>query len=169
MALRHRHAGAASSPGRDERLARHAAYGACMKIPPALVAACLLALLASGCGGSSSKADKAKTKACDARSDIQKQVDTIKGLPLAASSVDTAKTAVSAISADLKTIQGAAPDVKGDLKNQLEQANSAFKSSVDSIVQSLSTSSSAASVVAAVTTAGTQLQEAYKAAFSGVK
>jgi hypothetical protein len=139
-----------------------------MKMFLALAALCLVALLASGCGGDST-ADKAKSQACDARSDIQKQVDTIKGLPLAASSIDTAKTAVTAISADLTTIQGAAPDVKGDLKGQLEQANSSFKSAVDSIAQSISTSSSAASVTAALTTAGTQLEAAYKAAFSGVK
>ena len=140
-----------------------------MKMLPALIAVGLLALLASGCGGSSSKADKAKSQACDARSDIQKQVDTIKGLPLAASSIDTAKTAVTAITTDLKTIQNSAPDVKGDLKGQLEQANSTFKSSVDSIVQSISSSSSAATVAAALATAGTQLEAAYKAAFSGVK
>ena len=139
-----------------------------MKTLLATIAFCLIALLAAGCGGSSASS-KAKGQACDARSDIQKQVDTIKGLPLAASSVDTAKTAVTAIMTDLKTIQDALPDVKGDLKGQLEQANSSFKSAVDSIAQSISTSSSVASVAAALTTAGTQLETAYKAAFSSVK
>jgi uncharacterized phage infection (PIP) family protein YhgE len=139
-----------------------------MKTILALTAFCLVALLATGCGGSSASS-KAKSQACDARSDIQKQVDTIKGLPLATSSIDTAKTAVTAISTDLKTIQDALPDVKGDLKSQLEQANSSFKSAVDSIAQSISTSSSVASVTAALTTAGTQLEAAYKAAFANVK
>ena len=146
-----------------------AAYGAGMKMLPALLAVCLLALLASGCGGSSSKADKAKSQACDARSDIQKQVDTIKNLPLATSSVDTAKTAVTAINADLQKIQDAAPDVTGDLKTQLQQANDTFKTAVASIAQSISSSSSVTTVATALATAGTQLQTAYKDAFSNVK
>src|SRR6478735_6233185 len=130
-------AGRPGSPGVGDSRWRRASYRGCMKTLLATIAFCLIALLAAGCGGSSASS-KAKGQACDARSDIQKQVDTIKGLPLAASSVDTAKTAVTAIMTDLKTIQDALPDVKGDLKGQLEQANSSFKSAVDSIAQSIS-------------------------------
>jgi hypothetical protein len=134
----------------------------------AAIAACLVAFAAGGCGGKSS-ADKAKSQACDARSDIQKQITTLKGLPLAASSIDAAKTAISAIGDDLKTIQDAAPKVSGDLKSQLEQANSSFKSAVQSITQSISASSSPASIATALTTAGTTLEAAYQSAFSSVK
>ena len=80
-----------------------------------------LALLASaGCGGGQSAADKAKSQACDASSDIQAQVDTLKGLPLSPDSVDKAKTALQKINSDLDTIATAAPTVKGDLGSQLK-------------------------------------------------
>ena len=73
-----------------------------------------LALLASaGCGGGQSAADKAKSQACDASSDIQAQVDTLKGLPLSPDSVDKAKTALQKINSDLDTIATAAPDGEG--------------------------------------------------------
>ena len=134
----------------------------------AAIAACLVAIAAAGCGGKSS-ADKAKSQACDARSDIQKQITTLKGLPLATSSIDAAKTAISAIGSDLTTIKDAAPKVGGDLRSQLEQANSAFESAVQSIAQSISASSSPASIASALTTAGTTLETAYRSAFSSVQ
>jgi len=139
-----------------------------MKTILALTAFCLVALLATGCGGSSASS-KAKSQACDARSDIQKQITTLKGLPLATSSIDAAKTAISAISSDLTTIKDAAPKVGGDLKSQLEQANSEFKSAVQSIAQSISASSSPTSIATALTTAGTTLETAYRSAFSSVQ
>ena len=43
--------------------------------------------------------------------------------------MDEAKKALQAISADLKTIQAQAPQMKGSLKGQLETANAAFKTS----------------------------------------
>ena len=71
--------------------------------------------------------DKAKSQACDAISDMKTQITTLKGLPLATSSVDTAKTALQAIQTDLKTISDAAPTVGGDVKSQLQTANATFK------------------------------------------
>ena len=77
-----------------------------------LIVVLVLALLAAtGCGSSQSAADKAKSQACGAVSDIKTQVATLKGLPLATSSVDAAKTALQKIDADLKTISEAAPTV----------------------------------------------------------
>ena len=79
-----------------------------------LIGVVALALLASaGCGGGQSAADKAKSQACDASSDIQAQVDTLKGLPLSPDSVDKAKTALQKINSDLDTIATAAPDGEG--------------------------------------------------------
>ena len=80
----------------------------------------LVLLAAAGCGGGQSAADKAKSQACDASSDIQAQVDTLKGLPLSPDSVDKAKTALQKINSDLDTIATAAPTVKGDLGSQLK-------------------------------------------------
>jgi len=134
----------------------------------ALICLCSIALVATACGGDSS-AEKAKTQACDARADIQKQVDTLKGLPLAAGSIDTAKTAVTAIQTDLQQIDDAGPDLKGELKGQLEQANTTFKATLQTIADKVDTSSSLPDITAALTTAGTDLQAAYQSAFANVK
>ena len=93
----------------------------------------------------------------------------MKGLPLAQSSIDTAKSSIASIGDDLKTIQDAAPKVSGDLKDQLQQANASFKSELQSISQSISSASSVTSIATALTTAGTNLEKAYQSAFSGVK
>jgi hypothetical protein len=70
-----------------------------------LIATLGVVLLATtGCGGSQSSADKAQSQACSAVSDIKTQITTLKGLPLATSSVDTAKTVIQQIQTDLKAI-----------------------------------------------------------------
>ena len=92
---------------------------------PILVLAAAGALALSGCGGSSSssKQDDAKAQVCDARADISKQVDTLKGLTVSAATLDQIQTSLKAIDSDLKKIAGAAGDLKGDDKSQLQQAN----------------------------------------------
>lgn len=135
-----------------------------------LIAALGLALVAAtGCGSSQSASDKAKSQACSAVSDIKTQVTTLKGLPLASSSVDTAKTAIQQIQTDLKTISDQAPTVKGDLKSQLQTANSTFKTQVQQVAQSITSASSLSSVVTALTTAGKTLETSYQQAFASVK
>jgi uncharacterized protein YPO0396 len=136
-----------------------------------LVAVVALALLAAaGCGGSGQSAsDKAKSQACGAISDIKTQVTTLKGLPLSTSSVATAKSSLQKIDANLKTIESAAPTVKGDLKNQLQAADATFKTQVQQISQSLTSASSLTGAVTALTTAGTTLEASYQQAFASVK
>jgi uncharacterized protein YPO0396 len=133
----------------------------------AIVALALLA--AAGCGGGQSAADKAKSQACDARSDIKAQVDTLKGLPLAADSVDKARTALQKINSDLDTIATAAPTVKGDLGSQLTSANAAFKTQVQQIADSISSAQSLTSAATALASAGSTLGNAYQQAFGNVQ
>ena len=89
------------------------------RLPLIALAIALPVLVASGCGGGESEADKAKSEACDAKSDISSQIDTLKGLPLTSSSVDPAKAALQAIKTDLQTIENALPTVEGSLKAEL--------------------------------------------------
>lgn len=135
-----------------------------------LVVVLALALLsATACGSSESAADKAKSQACDAISDIETQITTLKGLPLATSSVDTAKTALQAIQTDLKTISDAAPTVGGDVKSQLQTANATFKTSVQQTAQSVTSAQSLTAAATAISTAGTTLETSYQQAFSSIK
>jgi uncharacterized protein YPO0396 len=139
-----------------------------MRFPVALLAIALAMLAATGCGGGTSSADKAKTQACNAVSDIKTQVDTLKTLAPTPTSVDTAKTALQKISADLKTVSDSAPEVKGSLKQQLQTANAAFKAQVDQITQSITSAGSVTDAATALATAGTALTTSYQDAFSNV-
>jgi hypothetical protein len=135
-----------------------------------LIAVVGLALLAAtGCGSSQSAADSAKSKACNAVTDIKTQITTLKGLTLSTSSVDTAKTALQQIQADLQTISTQAPTVKGGLKSQLETANATFKSDVQRIAQSVTSAQSLSSAATAISTAGKTLATSYQQAFGNVK
>ena len=98
---------------------------------------------ATGCGGSGqSEADKAKSQACDASSDIQAQLKTLSNLPLSTSSVDTAKTSLQKINTDLKTISDAAPKVSDSLRSELEAANASFKTEVQQATDAITSAQS---------------------------
>jgi hypothetical protein len=130
----------------------------------------VLALLAAaGCGGGQSSADKAKSQACDASSDIQAQVDTLKGLSLSSDSVDKATAALQKINADLDTIAAAAPTVKGDIGSQLKAANAAFRTQVQQIADSITSAQSLTAAATALASAGSTLGNAYKQAFANVQ
>jgi hypothetical protein len=129
----------------------------------------MVLLAAAGCGGSQSAADKAKSQACDASSDIKTQVDTLKGLPLSPDSVDKAKTALQKINSDLDTIATAAPTVKSDLGAQLKSANAAFKTQVQQITDSITSAQSLTAAATALASAGSTLSDAYQKAFANVQ
>jgi hypothetical protein len=126
-------------------------------------------LAATGCGGGESAADKAKSQACDAVSDVNKQIATLTALPLEASSVDTARKALQQIQTDLNTISTAAPDVTGDLRAQLKSANATFENQVQQTARSVTSASSLTAAAAAISTAGSTLEASYQEAFAGVK
>jgi chromosome segregation ATPase len=139
-----------------------------MPLPKAVLAIAAGLVAASGCGGGSSAADHTKTDACNAKSDINTQVQKLKGLPPTLSSVDTAKTALTKIEDDLSTIKDSAPKVDGDLKGQLQSANSQFEAQVKQISQSITSAQSLTAAATAITQAGDQLAADYQKAFANV-
>ena len=136
---------------------------------PMLVLAAAGALALGGCGGgssSSSKQDDAKAQVCDARADISKQVDTLKGLTVSAATLDQIQTSLKAIDSDLKKISGAAGDLKGDDKSQLQQANKEFVTQINNIASSLVKSTSLSQAQSQAKDALSQLADAYKQTFA---
>jgi Tfp pilus assembly protein PilP len=117
-------------------------------------------LAVSACG--ESKADKAKSQVCDARADIQKQVDTLSGMTLATASVDGVKSSLKAIQSDLGKIKDAQGDLNGERKQQVQQANQQFESQLNSIVQSVGTNLSLSEAGTKLKDATTQLASSYK-------
>jgi hypothetical protein len=135
-----------------------------MRTACSALAVVMLALALGACG--ESKEDKALTTVCDARADIGKQVDTLKGLTPATVTTDAVKKSLDAIEKDLQDISGAQSDLSSDRRSEVEAANKAFKSSIQGIAAELGTSLSASGAKAAVVTALQQLGASYEKTFA---
>ena len=120
---------------------------------PALGVA-LAAVALAACGGDS-KADQAKTQVCDARADISKQVDALKGLTISTATSNQIQTSLKAIGDDLTKIKNARKNLDDDRKSQVDQANKTFESQVRSTFSDLGKTTS-------LSDAKTQLQQAFQ-------
>src|SRR4051794_21944684 len=94
-------------------------------------AAVVLALALGACGESAQ--EKAQTKVCDAKTDIGKQVDELKGLTPATVTKDGVVQNLDAIKNDLKDIADAQPDLSSARRSEVETATKTFTSSLRSI------------------------------------
>jgi hypothetical protein len=131
-----------------------------MRRASCLLAALTFALALGACGESAE--DKAKDKVCDARADIAKQVETLKGLTPSTVSADAVKQPVAAIKNDLKDISDAQADLSDDRRSQVEAANKAFASSVQTIASQAVSSLSTSDAKTALATAVQQLEASYQ-------
>jgi uncharacterized membrane-anchored protein YjiN (DUF445 family) len=118
------------------------------------------ALAVAACG--QSQEDKAKTKVCDARANVQKQVDELQGLTLATATVDGVTQNLKTIRDNLGKIADAQSDLSDDRRQQVESANKAFTAQVKSIAQSVGRSLSVADAKTQLQSATTQLASSYK-------
>jgi hypothetical protein len=124
-------------------------------------------LLATSCGGSSS-ADEAKSNACGAVSDIDKQIKQLQGYAVTTVTGDKVKGNLNAIKSDLQTIKKALPDLNSSLKSQLQSATDSFSSQLSSVASTVGKSTSLAGAATQITAAADQLASAYRKAFSSV-
>ena len=138
-----------------------------MKPSIAFVLLTLLATLAlSACG--ESKQDKAKSTVCDARADISKQVDKLKGLTVSTVTADGVQSSLKAINSDLSKIAGAQGDLSADRSKQVQDATKTFTSQVQDIAGSVGKSTSLSDAKAQLTSALQQLGDAYKQSFAKI-
>jgi hypothetical protein len=114
-----------------------------------LVASLLVAATAVGCG--ESDADKAQTQVCDARADLNKQVDKLASLTPTTATVDAVSGALEAIKNDLKQIS----DAQGDERKQdVHSANQKFSAQLESVASDLGSNLSLSGANAEVESAG---------------
>ncbi len=107
-----------------------------MKATAAVLALGVAAVMGlAGCGQSAE--ESAQSDVCDARADIQQQIDTLQGLTLSAASIDTAQQAIGAIGDDLSTIKDAQGDLSGQREQDVKRAVDAFQSQVSTIAGDL--------------------------------
>ena len=127
---------------------------------------CLVVLAAgvvAGCG--QSKAEKASDTVCDARDDIAKQVDELKGLTITTATADQARGNLDAIQSDLKTISKATDDLSDDRRKEVQAANDEFTGKMSQIGESLGSSLSIENAAAQAKAALEQLAQSYRDTF----
>jgi hypothetical protein len=118
------------------------------------------ALAVAACG--ESKQDKAKTQVCDARADVQKQVNELSGLTLSTATVDGVTQNLQAIRGDLGKIADAQSNLGDERRQKVKDANKAFTDQMRSIAQNVGRSLSVDDAQAQLKDAMTQLASAYK-------
>jgi len=126
----------------------------------------ILALALGACGESA--AEKAETTVCDARVDIDKQVDELKSLTPATVTTDAVRQNLDAIKKDLKDVGGAQSDLSDERRSEVQAANKAFASSVDTIASQALRSLSASDAKAGLVDAFQQLEASYQDTFASV-
>ena len=120
----------------------------------------------SACG--ESKEDKAKKQVCSARSDITKQIDSLKTLTISSSTPDDVKSALNSIKGDLSKIKDAQPDLAPDRKQQVQTATKTFESQLQQIVPSTVNGLSVTNAKTHIQSAVTSLEAAYKQALEPI-
>ena len=133
----------------------------------AVVLVAVLGLGVAACGGKS-KEDKAMSSVCSARADINKQINTLKGLNAGNFTIDKVQQSISAISSDLSKIADAQGDLKGSRKTQVQKANQQFKSQMTNILKTVGRSLAASDAATQAKQALTQLETAYKQTFTPI-
>jgi hypothetical protein len=148
---------------------RRLTLGGLAAMKPSIVFLLIAVLAAVGLGAcGESKEDKAKSAVCDARADISKQVDQLKGLTISTVTVDGVQNSLKAIRSDLSKIKDSQGDLSGDRRQQVQDATKTFTSQVQSIAASVVKSTSLSDAKAQLTSALQQLGAAYKQSFARV-
>ena len=126
----------------------------------------LIAALAVGCG--ESDAEKAQNQVCDARDDLNKQVNELAALTPTTATTEGVQENLDAIKNDLNDIKDAQGDLNEDRKQEVESANQEFASQVQAVASDLGTSLSASGAEAKLQSAGAELKSAYQQTFAKV-
>ena len=135
-----------------------------MRAACSILAVVMLALALGACGKSDE--EKAQNKVCDAKSDIGKQVDELKGLTAATVTTDAVTENLNAIKGDLQDISDAQSDLSSDRRSETEAANKEFTSSIQGIASDLGRSLSASDAKAADRHCAQQLAASYQKTFA---
>ncbi len=125
-----------------------------------LISALVGTLALMGCGESAQ--DKAKKQVCNARADISKQVNYLKGLTVTTATVSGVENSLKSIGNSLKQIADATPQLNAERKQQVQSANAAFKSEVTSIASNLGQNISISDAGTKLKTAVQGLADAYQ-------
>ena len=135
-----------------------------------VVAALLLASVVAivACGDDESSAEKAQNQVCDARADIQKQVDELSQLTLSTATTDGIDQNLQAIKDDLGKIKDAESDLNADRKQEVQSATQQFTSEVASVAKTVGRSTSINEAASQLTSAFDDLAQSFKQTLSPI-
>ena len=138
-------------------------------MPRRIAAAVLssLALVAAGCGGESAE-EKAQSQVCDARANIEKSINSLKGLTLSTATTDEIRKQIEAIRKDLGTIRSAQGDLNAERREQLQSANAQFTDTIRNAAQTVLRSTSAQEASTELRKAADQLETTYESTLSPI-
>ena len=128
----------------------------------------LLLIAATGVGCGESDEEKAQTQVCDARADMQKQVDELAGLTPATATAGGVEGNLNAIEDDLTQIEDARGDLSEERKQEVDSATQEFTSELESIASGLTSDLSLSGAKAKLQTAGKQLASSYQQTFAQI-
>jgi hypothetical protein len=114
-----------------------------------------------------SKADKAMAQVCAARADIAEQVKSLQNLT-AGSAADQARTGLSAIADDIRSIADARKDLAADRRDEVQSANAAFVSGVKDALGGVTSLASLQSAAAQVGQNAQKLAQTYKSSYGKI-
>jgi hypothetical protein len=128
----------------------------------------------TACGESSS--EKATKKVCGASKEITAQINKLSTLPLSSNFPTEAKGSVDAISANIKKIEEAGPNLPTARREEINAANKAFQTAILTITKDVASASKSGNLESALKAAEPQIKAAlstlgneYKKAFEALK
>jgi hypothetical protein len=129
---------------------------------PALLLVVGLGPAAVGCGNGESAEEKAMNQVCDARADIEKQVNEVKALTVSTATVDGIKGNISAIENDLTDIKDAEGQLNEQRKQEVQSATQTFETQVESVAKNLLSSVSLSGAQSQLQSSLQQLAKSYQ-------
>ena len=132
----------------------------------ALIGVAIAGVLPVACG--ESEEDKATSQVCDARADIQQQVDELSELSITTASVDQVQQNLKAIRDNLKDIADAQGDLAPDCKQQVETATKEFGTQVMTTAQQMVSGLASGDAKSQVQSALDDLAASYKQALAPI-
>lgn len=133
---------------------------------PTVAIALLAALVLAACG--ESKEDKAREQVCDARADIDRQVQGLRQLTPSTVTADAVRQSVEAIRGDLGKIRDAQGDLSEERRQEVQDANDAFAAEVSGVASTVLRSTSVEEARSQLRAAADQLAESYRTTLAQV-
>ena len=122
----------------------------------------------AACGDGESEQDRAQNQVCDARADIQKQLDQLRGLTLETATLDGIKQPLNAMKNDVAQIRDAQSQLNDQRRQQVEQASKSFGSQVESALEALGTRQSLSGALTELQNSLVELRDDYQTALAPI-